>query len=388
MFPPRQIASRAAPLLAIVLVAAGCDDCGTAPRAVSVATAATRPPPSGKRFLKGQLHAHSNGSGDSDTPPEEVTAYYAAHGFDFLVLTDHDRITSTTAPPGLLLIPGVELTQNLRSCDPAPTHGDACLLHVNALFVAPSPAPIVWEPLTSLRRVDLYGRALDQARALGGIAQLNHPNFHGAADLDVVLALAQRGLLLMEIENRALDSDNEGHFGRPSTEALWDAALGRGARVFGTASDDAHHYSDAAAVRSRGGVAYVGDRGFVMVRAEPTAASVREAIVAGDFYGSTGLLLDRLDLGRDAIAVDVRDDGRGGVDQGRARRPGRRGDRGEGRLAALRPARLHRALPAGTRDRRERPDEPSASRSSADAQGHFLAKSQGRGPPWPVTVTV
>ncbi|MEO7328649.1 MAG: CehA/McbA family metallohydrolase [Minicystis sp.] len=300
-------------LILIALTATGCGDCGKAPRALAAASAATAVRPPGKRYLKGQLHAHSNGSADSDSDPEEVTAYYAAHGFDFLVLTDHDRITSTPSPPGLLVLPGVELTQNLRTCDPPPQGHDACLLHVNALFVAPSPEPIAWDPITSLRRVDLYGRALDKARALGGIAQLNHPNFHGAADLELVLALAQRGLTLMEIENRALDSDNEGHFDHPSTEVLWDAALSRGARIYGTASDDAHHYGDAAAVWSRGGIAYVGDRGFVMVRAEPTPASVREAIVAGDFYGSTGLLFDRLDLGREAIAVEVRDDGRGGA---------------------------------------------------------------------------
>ena len=35
-------------------------------------------PEAGVRFLKGQLHLHSNRSGDSDTPPEEVVRWYAA----------------------------------------------------------------------------------------------------------------------------------------------------------------------------------------------------------------------------------------------------------------------------------------------------------------------
>jgi hypothetical protein len=276
-------------------------------------------PPEAPRFLKGQLHAHTNRSGDSDTPPEEAAAWYAAHGYDFVVFTDHNRITALEGPAGLLVLPGVELTQNLPTCDPPPEPGFACLLHVNALFVtafegaegvvrnagaAPGPR-LSWDPLTSLRRIDLYSRAVDRARSLGGIAQLNHPNFHRGADVEVLVALAARGLVLLEIANQAVDSDNDGDARHPSTEALWDAALRRGARVFATATDDAHHYGDAEKVRARGEIAYVGDRGFVMVRADKSAAGLRAAIGAGDFYSSTGITLDRLELSPDAIAVDV-----------------------------------------------------------------------------------
>jgi hypothetical protein len=167
--------------------------------------------------------------------------------------------------------------------------------------------PIEWGPLSSLRRVDLYGRAVDRAIALGGVAQLNHPNFHYGADVDVIVALSKRGLSLMEIANQAVDSANEGDARHPSTEALWDEALRRGARVYATASDDAHNYSDADRVRARGEIAYVGDRGFIMVRADKTAASIKKAIAAGDFYSSTGVRLDRLDLGPSGIAVDVQE---------------------------------------------------------------------------------
>jgi hypothetical protein len=263
-------------------------------------------------FLKGQLHLHSNASGDSDTPPDQVRAWYAARGYDFIVFTDHNRITAMAdAPEGMLVLPGVELTQNLRSCEPAPLPGDACLLHVNALFVAgPADGPLL--PAQALwivpRRDDIYARGVDAARALGGIAQLNHPNFQRGADLEILMTLARRGLTLVEIANQAVDSDNEGGAGLLSTEALWDAALTRGARVFGTATDDAHHYDDAAVVRARGEIAYTGDRGFVMVRADRTAASIRAAVARGDFYSSTGVLLDQLQIGPEEIAVDVHAD--------------------------------------------------------------------------------
>lgn len=292
------------------LGALGCDSRATParPAANVVARGPAEPTSPARRFLKGQLHAHTDGSGDSNTPAGEAAAWYAEHGFDFVVFTDHNRITVTSAPGGMLALRGVELTQNLRYCEPAPEPGDACLLHVNALFGAAVPGPIVLEPPTSLARAAIYGRAVDRAIALGGLAQLNHPNFQYGADLDVLLALAARGLTLVEIENRAVDSNNEGDARHGSTEALWDAALLRGARVLGTATDDAHHYGDAVAARARGETAYVGDRGFVMVRAEKTEAAIRAAIVAGDFYGSTGVVLDRLELSPEGVAVDVRAD--------------------------------------------------------------------------------
>ena len=293
----------------IVAGAIGCDARGapTRPAANAITTASptaiAAPAP---RFLKGQLHAHSSVSADSDTPPREAAAWYSDRGFDFVVFTDHNHVTEVRAPGEMLVFRGVELTQSLQSCEPAPEAGDACLLHVNALFVAPEAGRIYLPTAASQSRVALYGSAVDRAIALGGLAQLNHPNFQHGASLEVLVALAERGLALVEIANEAVDSGNEGDARHASTEALWDAALLRGARVLGTATDDAHHYGDAAAVRARGETAYTGDRGFVMVRADKSEAAIRAAIVAGDFYGSTGALLDRLDLAREGVVVEVR----------------------------------------------------------------------------------
>jgi hypothetical protein len=272
-------------------------------------------PPGPRGFLKGQLHAHTGQSGDSDTPPEQVAAWYARRGFEFLVLTDHNRITDTPDPPGLLTLPGVEITQNLRTCHPPPAPGHACLLHVNALLVANAPPgsasrgaaeAVSGVPDPGLDRLDIYARAVGLARDLGAIAQLNHPNFHFGADAGVLVELSRKGLLLVEIANQAVDSANEGDASHPSTEALWDEALSRGARIFGTATDDAHHYEDAGAARARGEIAYVGDLGFIMVRAEQEPAAIRAAIEAGDFYSSTGVILDRLEVSPESIALDVR----------------------------------------------------------------------------------
>jgi hypothetical protein len=287
-----------------LLAAAGCDArAGGQPAPAASVQAPPARKPAG--FLKGQLHAHTGNSGDSDTDPAEAAAWYAARGYDFVVFTDHNVVTELPAPAGLLLLRGVELTQNLPTCEPAPEPGEHCLLHVSALFVAPQRDPVRFGWPSSFRRADLYARAVDRAAAMGGLAQLDHPNFHHGADLGILLGLAARGVTLLEVENAAVDSDNEGDARHPSTEALWDAALDKGARIFGTATDDAHHYGDAARVRASGHVAYTGDRGFVMVQADKTPEGIRAAIAAGAFYATTGVILERVVLGREAIEVDV-----------------------------------------------------------------------------------
>lgn len=261
-------------------------------------------------FLKGQLHAHSSGSMDSDTPPEKVVRWYSERGFDFLVLTDHNRITRAAETPTMMVLPGVELTINLRTCEPPPPRGQHCLLHMNALLPERPFAEEPWWPRSrSFAREDLYGLELAQAQRLGAITQLNHPNFHFAADADLVTKLAAGGVAMMEIANEAHDSMNDGDATHDSTEATWDEALSRGARVLGTATDDAHDYFDDPAQAALFPKAYTGDRGFVMVRAERTARSIRDALARGDFYASTGLLLERADVTAEGVALEAYSDG-------------------------------------------------------------------------------
>lgn len=260
----------------------------------------------GPRWLKGQLHAHSDASGDSQTPPADVARWYAEHHYDFLVFTDHNRITEIEGPPGLLVFAGIELTQNLDHCEPPPEPGLACLLHVNGLFVGSDTSRLqAIVPPSQPERRALFGHALSATKALGGIAMLNHPNFHYAADADLLTALGGDGLRLFELANEAVDSNNEGDAAHPSVEANWDAVLTAGVRLYGVATDDAHHYYDAAAVRGRGELAHVGDRGWIMVRAQPGGAAIRAAIERGDFYSSNGVRLSRLDEAADGGAVKV-----------------------------------------------------------------------------------
>lgn len=254
-------------------------------------------------FLKGQLHLHSSNSGDSETPPDAVARWYADHGYDFIVFTDHGRVTDLPDVGEMLVLPGMEITMNVDDCVPPP-EGPLCPLHVNALVLdAAAPTPSLPAP-GDHRRTTLYRHGLALARGLGGLAQLNHPNFHYAADAELVAALAEDGApLLLEIANLAIDSNNEGDATHPSTEAIWDDVLARGVLVWGTATDDAHHYDDAEAVRARGELAFEGDRGWVMVRADREPAAIREALAKGDFYATSGALLDDVVCTHDGLRV-------------------------------------------------------------------------------------
>ncbi len=68
---------------------------------------------SGGEWLKGNLHAHTTRS-DGRADPQTVIDTYAALGHDFLMLADHEVLTSAAQyrqweHHGLILIPGVEI---------------------------------------------------------------------------------------------------------------------------------------------------------------------------------------------------------------------------------------------------------------------------------------
>src|SRR5579871_4091020 len=128
-------------------------------------------------WLKGQTHVHTGNSPDSKTPPAEVARWYAAHGFDFIVLTDHNHVTELPPEGEMLVIPGAELTVSIRDCQPPPLEGLLCLLHTNALFITRPEVIARWHPPEGGARLDIYAGELAFAGQAGALAQLNHPNF-------------------------------------------------------------------------------------------------------------------------------------------------------------------------------------------------------------------
>ena len=282
-------------------------------------------PPAGEApevWLKGSTHVHGKASGDSSEPNGSVIAWYEQHHYDFIVLTDHNRVSEldptsdtrgqiTVRDPhaGLIVLSGIELTHNPVGCLPVGDPSGNCRIHVNVLGPTARPGGrLEWADRRSHARIDMYRAALNAQAALGGLAQLNHPQWLWGMTPELLAELARRGVRLVEIANSAFSKWNAGDADHPSTEALWDAALVRGAILWGTASDDAHDYD--------GHGKYPAGGGWVVVHARREPRAILEALAAGRFYASNGVVLERaaVDRGELVVAVDPAQAGRYTID--------------------------------------------------------------------------
>ena len=65
-------------------------------------------------WYKGNTHCHTTNS-DGDLPPRQVVRWYHDHGYNFIVITDHNILTDpryldTDDRDDFILIPGVEVS--------------------------------------------------------------------------------------------------------------------------------------------------------------------------------------------------------------------------------------------------------------------------------------
>lgn len=299
------------------------------------------------RYWKGNLHTHTLWS-DGDDFPEMVADWYKRHGYDFLALTDHNILSegekwadagdegtprakavaryterfseawierrrekdrpqvrlkplrefrSLLEEPGkFLLIPAEEITHKYVK---AP-------VHINAFNVRDVVTPTDADNVAETIRVHL--RAVAQQRARTGwrtVASLNHPNFGWGVRAEDLAAADE--LRFFEVYNGHPGVRNYGDDLHAACERLWDIALAlrlgklRQSAFFGLATDDAHGYHEWGVGKVNPG------RGWVMVRAPYLSAeSVLRAMEAGDFYSTTGLLLDDVRREGDELRIDIR----------------------------------------------------------------------------------
>ena len=89
----------------------------------------------------------------------------------------------------------------------------------------------------------------------------------------------------------------------PSTEQLWDALLEKGMIMWGVSSDDAHKLQKWGEKENNPG------RGWVMVQSDDlTSDAITKAMLRGDFYSSSGVMLDKLVRGSSTIELSVNED--------------------------------------------------------------------------------
>ena len=213
------------------------------------------------RFYKGNLHTHSTRS-DGRLAPDEVCRRYREAGYDFLCVSDHFLasydfpLTDTTAfrTDAFTTLIGAELHA------PATHLGD--LWHILAVGL-----PFDFSPPGEAEDGPSLARRAAAAGAFVGIA---HPQWYG---LDATDGLALDAADAVEIYNRTCELLSA----RPDGTALLDDLLGRGKRLTGFASDDAHFHTDDAF------------GAWIHVKSESLDPTLLlAALKAGNYYASQG----------------------------------------------------------------------------------------------------
>jgi hypothetical protein len=251
------------------------------------ATAQTTP---ALRWYKGNTHTHTLNS-DGDSSPDEVARWYREHGYRFLVMTDHNFITSVDglnallgADEQFLILPGEEVTDRVGTKP----------LHVNGLAVE---SPLL--PQGGNTIAEAIQRNVDAIREVRGVPHLNHPNFGWAVTAADIIKV--RNDKLFEIFNGHPHVNNLGGGDAQSLEEMWDTILSSGKLLYGLATDDAHHFKRAGDPAASGP-----GRGWVMVRAARLdAREILGALERGDFYASTGVVLEDVQVSSARYAVTI-----------------------------------------------------------------------------------
>ena len=262
------------------------------------------------RWLKGNTHAHAGmllhgivPHGDSS--PASVAMWYRDHGYDFAMITDHNRFTDPSSPDlarvqnrDFVLIPGVEITSDYRL--PGATQDGERAIHTTAMNVREVPSP----DFANTPSRDILKAHIERTRAAGGFTIVNHPNYHGEIKPSDMLGL--EGLHLFEVFNGEIEAHNDAAADRLSTEQLWDTLLTSGMRVYGVAADDAHYFRLPDLTTHYRGTFTLPGSGWIMVNArELSAAAIVSAIDKGQFYATTGVILEKLSYDAQRYKVEV-----------------------------------------------------------------------------------
>jgi uncharacterized protein (TIGR03437 family) len=239
-------------------------------------------------WYKGNTHTHTNQSFDGESPPATIAATYRNLGYNFLYITDHNKLTSVDgvnaqlAVPGrFLVIKGEEVTDGLNGK----------YVHINALNNS--------SPVAAQHGGDVLSQMQNNVTAVrqaGGLPYIAHPNFGFSITADDMKNVT--GTSLFEVYNAHPIVNNIGDATHPSVEAIWDAVLSSGKVFYGIAADDVHTLVNPAGP--------LPGRAWVMVRAASLDAdSITQAIANGDFYSSTGITLHDYEVSATGITITL-----------------------------------------------------------------------------------
>ncbi|XOV94081.1 MAG: CehA/McbA family metallohydrolase [Bacteroidota bacterium] len=256
--------------------------------------------PDNFKWYKGNTHSHTTLSGHADTHPDTVALWYLDRGYNFLILSEHNTFID---PAGVhlpenrrkdfILIAGEEVS----AYNEIHTTG----MNTNRLVPAHYPKPLydieALDPFDNLK-IFMMQEHVDSIRAAEGVPILNHPNWRSGASAAEIVQVER--LHMLELYNGHPDVNNWGNEVHASMEVKWDSLLTAGRKIYGVSSDDAHFFQDWAEDISNPG------RGWVMVKSkELTSDAITDAMVRGDFYASSGVILSSLFVSKELYEIDI-----------------------------------------------------------------------------------
>ncbi len=291
------------------------------------------------KWYRGNTHTHTLWS-DGDGLPEMAVDWYKSHGYQFLVLSDHnillqgekwaditkqqeqfkvidsarkkfgqEAVTTRPAEGGkiqaklmtldalrgqfekageFILITGEEIT-------------DPIGIHVNGVNITEYvPLSSAASPIERLKE-EVSAVAAQSKGDHGAAAIVNQPNF--------MYALGTKDLIdteanVFEVCNAHPIVFNAGDDKHPSTMRMWDVSSAvrisrKRAPLFGVASDDTHAYHGTITEAAPG-------KAWIMVRSpQLTGNGITKAMLDGDFYATTGVLLRDVNFDKQAGKLSV-----------------------------------------------------------------------------------
>jgi len=298
-----------------------------------------------KKWVKGNLHAHSYWS-DGDDFPEMIMDWYKTNGYDFTVLSDHNTLNEgdkwKTISKKEYLQQGfknylakygedwvehrLDSAENIQvklktfkeykplfedenfimiPSEEVTTGFEGKPIHINATNIQEKITPI-----SGSSKVDVIQKNIDlihAQRKTSGVPimpHINHPNFGFALSADDFVQL--NNVQFFEVYNGHPAVFNEGDSTHLSTEEIWDIANTAYVQqnkplLYGIATDDSHQYHQFEKKYSNSG------RGWVMVQADSLDASnIIFAMESGDFYASTGVVLEDLNFENNRLSIKIK----------------------------------------------------------------------------------
>ena len=204
-------------------------------------------------WYRGGLHVHTTES-DGSIPPDRTMRQYHQGGWDFIALTDHNRVSAPNqCPPGFLAIRGCEFDAGQSELRQK--------YHIVGvgLETGKEPAPGMQPQET-----------IDAIHAAGGFAWVAHPYWSGLSVTDL---LGLHDYDALEVYNAVCELE----IGRGNSEVHLDDLRSRGRRVRALAVDDSHWPT------------FDAMRAWVVVRSpELSQRAIVDALLAGRYYCSTG----------------------------------------------------------------------------------------------------